>query len=144
MIVVVAAPPNRPPHVCTSSKFNITETEESNNMKAVNLSVSQQPVAVAVPAPAPPPESPPVTTTELEPPEEDTGSSVVIAGVIPEEETFPEVDIAGKLAEKPSPDSEPWWKKILMNRWLIIGVGVLGVAAIIVLLRFRKKKSQEA
>jgi len=122
----------------------ITETEESNNMKAVNLSVSQQPAAVAVPSPAPPPESPPVTTTELEPPEEDTGSSVVIAAVTPEEETFPEVDIAGKLAEKPSPDSEPWWKKILMNRWLIIGIGVLGVVAIIVLLRFRKKKSQEA
>jgi hypothetical protein len=51
----------------------------------------------------------------------------------------PVKDIAGNITAPP-----PKWQSIVQNKLFIIGFGVVGVGAIVVLLFFRKKTSKHA
>ena len=121
------------------------ETNESNNALGVLIFVPET-ATVEVPFLTPITENAtepaaehlpdPVVETKLH---ENTPETEEATEILPSEiaEILPE--IAENIAETPAPDTTPIWKKILLNRLLIITVAVVGVAAISVLLMLRKR-----
>ena len=125
--------------VADSADF-ITESNESNNEKSISL---QTPVAIIEPTSIP--EETLEETTENATSNETYQSTPGIfdTSELPPaqaEENPPNlpVDTAEDVTDT-STDGSPWWQNILMNRWIIIGVGVLGVASIFVLLLLHKR-----
>ncbi len=116
---------------------SITESDESNNEKLINLADSGA-LAESIPAPEPVTEAEPVVTTQINEPVESDTSIIETVEAPPTDNTTGEEDIAANIAD----DSSAGWQGILMNRWLIIGVGVLGAAIIIVLLLLRRRAKQ--
>jgi hypothetical protein len=108
----------------------ITETDESNNEE-----ILEEPTQEA--SPATDNESAALSTV--------TAKNVDIIEMMLGDNYTAEEDIAEDLSSTESADS-PWWQKILMNQFVIIGVAVLGVGALVVLLlmRRRSRKSKAA
>jgi subtilase family serine protease len=116
------------------------ETNEANNAMEIVLfvpltSTIEVPVTENVTAPAATPT--PTTTVTMQKidktvtPRTTTTTTPVVEKIYPETtENVPETAAAEK---------EPMWKKILMNRLLIIAVAVVGLATISVLLMLRKR-----
>jgi hypothetical protein len=129
----------------------ITETREDNNSLSVTIDTSAQAAEPSEPEVAEPiEETPPaVSTTPSETsPDEPTVLEVLTEETPSESEETPaeesvttsnasEEETEPDLSE--SPDEVPWWQKVLLNRWLIIGVAVAGIGSILVLLRLRRK-----
>ena len=71
----------------------------------------------------------------VSPQQEDAGDT------IPDKssQVIPEQDIVSDIPEEPSAPT-PRWEGIMQNRWFIIAVVVLGVVAILFLLRFRRRQ----
>lgn len=102
----------------------VAESDETNNEKTVNILVQPFPTTISTVTTRP---AANVSTTIPKP----------SATSPPEVKTpvqTPVKDISANISSPP-----PKWQKIVQNRWLIIGVAVLGVGAIGVLLLFRKK-----
>ncbi|MGD0794199.1 MAG: CARDB domain-containing protein [Dehalococcoidales bacterium] len=106
----------------------VAESDESNNEKTINISVQPLPntastvavkpaTAVSVTTP-----NPGVTPSPLNKTPAQTATG----------------NITSNLKSAP-----PKWQSILQNRWLIIGVAVLGIGAIGVLLVFRRKRKNK-
>lgn len=116
---------------------SITESDESNNEKAINLFDSGAPEEPVTATESATEVEPAATTVPNEPNEPEAGDTATteIAETPPTENTTEEEDIAANIAD----DSSAGWKDILMNRWLIIGVGGVGAAAIVVLLLLRRR-----
>ncbi len=116
---------------------SITESDESNNEKSMKLSVSQPMIEEPVQE----------TSTETEnkttPTSTITTKNVDIVEMMLGDNSTAEEDIAGDISST-SPADSAWWQKILTNRFVIIGVAVLGIGALAVLflLRRRSHKNQ--
>jgi len=117
----------------------ITEHDEGNNEQTMNLSISRP----AIEEPTQEPE--PVTDNETAPTSTVTAKNVDIIEMMLGDNYTAAEDIADELSSAEPADS-PWWQKILMNQFVIIGVAVLGVGALVVLflLRRRSRKNQAA
>ena len=119
---------------------SITESDESNNEKVIDLSHPGEPEE-AVPAPEPVAEAEPaaaavpVAVTESNDPEENDSTNVETMEASPAQDETDELDIVPDVAD----DSSAGWQGLLTNRWIIIGVGVVGGAVIVVLLLLRRR-----
>ena len=113
----------------------IAESDESNNEKTVSLSV--QPLLSSVPT------SPANSSvkTEVKTPASTAAGKTSQATPLQNNTlaSTPVKDIAGNITAPP-----PKWQSIVQNKLFIIGFGVVGVGAIVVLLFFRKKTSKHA
>ena len=123
--------------VIADGNDSITESDESNNEKVINLSDSGA-LAESIPVAEPVAEAEPVVTTQINEPVESDTPIIETVEAPPADNTTDEEDIAANIAD----DSSAGWQGMLMNRWLIIGVGVLGAAVIIVLLLLRRRAKQ--
>jgi subtilase family serine protease len=111
------------------------ESDEYNNEKEIAISI---PLIAAITEPTPEPVTQ-VTqnaTTEVKEPEP-VAVATEKAEVLPTQENNTSPDISANISQPPP--SPPTWQGILMNRWLIIGIGVAGATAIVLLFSFRKK-----
>jgi subtilase family serine protease len=113
--------------------FN-TESNESNNEKSMSI---QTPVA-ALEEPIPAPTDTPEETTENVTSNE---TAEIIPGLFDDTDLPPAQaeEIPSEVSTDTSTDDSPWWQNILMNKWVIIGVGVVGIAAIFILLRLHRR-----
>jgi subtilase family serine protease len=118
------------------ANYNVIESDESNNEKAVTLSIVLPLPAAPAPAPAFAPKPALASTPSPQQPEAGDNLNDKSSQVTPEQ------DIAPSLPEKPSSAPAPWWEGIFLSRWFIIGFAVLGATAIIVLLRLRKRAAK--
>ena len=110
----------------------IAENDEANNEKSITLSIIQKPVA------EPGQETKSAATPDSILPEMVTVNNTEIIKALLFEDVSDNQDISKNIADT-SPATQPWWQKILMNKILIIGVGVLGVGAIAMLMLLRRK-----
>jgi subtilase family serine protease len=117
---------------------NAVENDEHNNEKESAISILL-PAATVNATLETIPETPP-TASEIHKPEE-TAQTVKTGKIPPSKESASAPDISANISKSPSVSAR--LQGILMNRWFIIGIGVAGVAAITVLLRFRKKTAKK-
>jgi subtilase family serine protease len=110
----------------------IVESNEKNNENTVIFSINQELSKDTTQ------EITPSATPESILPETVTANNTEIIKALLFEDVSDNQDIAADIADT-SPAAQPWWQKILMNRLLIIGVGVLGVGAVVVLMLLKKK-----
>ena len=118
---------------------NVIENDEQNNEKENAISIPL-PGASENATLGPVPEASPIATTEIEEPEE-AAQITETSQIPPVQESAAVPDISANISRSPSVSARV--QGILMNHWFIIGIGVVGVAAITVLLRFRKKASKK-
>jgi len=123
----------------TDEANNAIENDEHNNEKESALSIPL-PAATENLTLEPVPEATPPATTETKESEEAT-QIIETSQIPPAHESATVPDISTNISQ--SPFASARLQGILMNRWFIIGIGVVGVAAITVLLRFRKKTSKK-
>ena len=116
----------------------ITETDESNNEKVIDLSAPGAPME-AIPAPEPAAEAEPVVTTQINEPVESDTSAIETVEDLPTDNTTDEEDIAANIGD----DSSSGWQDILMNKFIIFGAAGLGLAVIVVLLLLRRRSQKE-
>ncbi len=109
----------------------ITESDESNNEKAVTFSVFLPPPAPPTSALAPRP----AMASTVSPPQQEADDNLHDKS----SEVTPGQDTVSDVPERPSATPPSWWEDILLNWWSIAAVVVVGAAAIIVLLRLRKR-----
>ncbi len=111
---------------------SITESDESNNEKSMKLSISQPMIE------EPAQETRTETENTTTPTSTITTKNVDIVEMMLGDNSTAEEDIAGDISST-SPADSPWWQKILTNRFVIIGVAVLGIGALAVLFLFRRR-----
>lgn len=119
---------------------NIVEINETNNEKSVTLQTTVPVIEVIAP-----PEEPAAETTENTTANEthEIASLILDTNDLP---PSPDAEIASNIPANSSDDiselsndNSPLWQNLLGNKWLILGVGVLGLAIISVLLVLRKR-----
>ena len=115
---------------------NVIENDEHNNEKESAISIPP-PAATENTTLKPVTEASPTVTIELKKP----AQTVETSKIPPAQEKATVPDISANISQAPSASAR--LQGILMNRWFIIGIGVMGAAVIIVLLRFRKKASKK-
>jgi len=126
----------------TDENDSVTESDESNNEKIIDLSTPGAPME-AIPEPEPAAEAEAeVTPGASEPVESDTSIPVetdisIIEDVedLPADNTTDEEDIAANIGD----DSSSGWQDILMNKFVIFGVAGLGLVIIVLLLILRRR-----
>jgi hypothetical protein len=107
----------------------ITESDETNNEKTIDIPVLLFPES----SPPPAPESSTANATTPEPAVTADGVNNLSSQNASVTQT-PETDVSSNISAAPS-----GWQGLLLNRWLLIGVAVLGIGTIGGLLLFRKK-----
>lgn len=124
--------------VAIDSADSITESDESNNDESISL---QTPAPITEPEPIETPEETTDNATSDDTEQNDAG--IFDADDIPPAQAD---EVPSNLftdgtedVSATSTDGAPWWQNIFMNRWIIIGVGVLGLASIAVLLILHKR-----
>jgi hypothetical protein len=110
----------------------IAENDENNNEKTMTLSINQKPVE------EPGQEIKQAVTPESILPETATANDTEIIKALLFEDVSDNQNIAADIADS-SPAAQPWWRKILMNKLFIIGVGAVGAGALVGLMLLRKK-----
>ncbi|OGO07826.1 MAG: hypothetical protein A2Y92_05925 [Chloroflexi bacterium RBG_13_57_8] len=111
----------------------IGENDENNNEKSGTLSLGQDEDTIQ--------ETPAPGTEKAGPSTATDNTSDILREMLLEEASANE-SIAENLSDT-SPAGEPWWRKILTNKILIIGVGAAGIAALAVLLIIRRKSGRK-
>jgi len=115
----------------------VTETDETNNEKTINLPFPGEPVEV-IPEPESPAEAAIAEIPETEQPEafvEVEEAVIEIEDDLPADNATGEPDIASNISEEPSTG----WRDIIMNKFIIIGGAALGLLIIVVLLILRRR-----
>jgi subtilase family serine protease len=125
--------------VVADESNNAIENDEYNNEKEVTISISL-PAVTEAPAPEPVPEATPAVTSEPKAPEP-AAATMEKTEVPPSQDKDTGPVISANISQ--APPSPPGWQGILMNRWLIIGIGVAGAIAIVVLFGLRKKTAKK-
>ena len=114
----------------------IIETDEENNTLSVSVPVSPPAITTAEPAPtANATAGPPVQETTETPGAEAAAAEIILV----EEESVPDV------SESPDPAEMSFIQKLLYiakERWIFAAIILVGAAAIIVLLRIRKRQAE--
>ncbi len=121
----------------TDSGDRVTETDETNNEKTVNLPFPGETVEVT-PEPENPAEPAAAEVPETEQPEtviEAEEVAVEMEEDLPAGNVTGEQDIAANISEEPSTG----WRDILMNKSIIFGGAALGLAILAVLLVLRRR-----
>jgi subtilase family serine protease len=117
---------------------SITESDETNNEKTINL---WDPGASTEVIPIPVVTNEEETTDNATSNETEESIPVIVENSElppPAQDTVTAANISANISAASS-DASPSLKNILMNRWIVIGVGVLGVASIAVLLLMRRR-----
>jgi subtilase family serine protease len=135
----IARPGEHIIRVIADEKNNAIENDEHNNEKESVISIPL-PTSTENATLEPVTEASPAVTTELKEPEE-AAKTIETSQIPPAQESATVPDISANISQSPSTSAR--LQGILMNRWFIIGIGVVGVAAITLLLRFRKKASKK-
>jgi subtilase family serine protease len=135
----IARPGEHIIRLIADEKNNAIENDEHNNEKESVISIPL-PTSTENATLEPVPEVSPAVTTELKEPEE-AAKTIETSQIPPAQESATVPDISDNISQSPSTSAR--LQGILMNRWFIIGIGVVGVAAITLLLRFRKKASKK-
>lgn len=110
---------------------SIIESNEANNEKTVSIQI---PFPPPFPLPEPVAEATTLSTTDLNQPEADD-NLYSEKSVVP-----PPQDIVPDITDEPSPAHSSWWEGFVPSWWHITALVAAGAIAILVLLRFRKRR----
>ena len=114
----------------------ITEIDETNNQKSIILYTSVVEEETIIESDAEPSEATSNETAGAAPPADD--ESGMPPGLIEDLPANIPVNALDELSEAFG-DDLPAWQEIFGNKWIIIGVAVIGGAGILVLLMLRKR-----